>query len=359
MKNPIIAFLLAFFPGAGLMYIGKLVRGFFYTIGVFGLLLAAAAMINFTGGPIFLMLGIMAFILYLINIIDTAITASRIYQTKTEDAALGGQSLESERFFTIILSFIPGVGHFQLGLMNRGLTLLAGFFGFGSIVLFVTFLSHRSEFLVFLAFLPIIWIFGFFDSMQQLNKKQRGEMLIDRSLLEEFEERKDGGKRSRAIAVFLSIFPGAGHLYLGLQKRGIQLMALFLLSIYILDILRLGLFLFLVPLIWFFSFFDGLQTASKSGNEELKDEPVISFLFNHQRWVGIILALLGIYYLLTSVMFPAASPYIYNEIGIDIEYWFDSYFQPAAVCVLLIGGGLKLISGSRKNGREDKLAKKA
>jgi hypothetical protein len=33
----------------------------------------------------------------------------------------------------------------------------------------------------------------------------------------------------------ISVFPGAGHMYIGLQKRGLQLMLLFLGFIYILD----------------------------------------------------------------------------------------------------------------------------
>lgn len=64
--------------------------------------------------------------------------------------------------------------------------------------------------------------------MQQLNKKQLGEELVDRSILEDLEMKREVGKKSKSIATFLSIFPGAGHLYLGLQKRGIQLMAAFL-----------------------------------------------------------------------------------------------------------------------------------
>ncbi len=35
---------------------------------------------------------------------------------------------QKERFSTILLSFIPGIGHFYLGLTYRGLTILAAFF---------------------------------------------------------------------------------------------------------------------------------------------------------------------------------------------------------------------------------------
>src|SRR5690606_27141104 len=122
---------------------------------------------------------------------------------------------------------------------------------------FVALLTHRSEFLVFGLILPVIWLFGFFDAMKQLDKKQKGEKLVDRSILEDIELSREEGKKSRSIAKILSLFPGAGHLYLGYQRRGIQLMAIFLFSIYVLDFLRLGLFLFLIPIIWFYSFFDG------------------------------------------------------------------------------------------------------
>ena len=221
-------------------------------------------------------------------------------------------------------------------------------------VIFVTALSGRGEFMVFLLGLPIIWVYGFFDAVQQVNKKQRGEELIDRTIFEDFETRREDGKKSKSIATFLSIFPGAGHLYLGLQKRGIQLMAAFLFSIYILDILRLGIFLFLIPIIWFYSFFDAMQKVSKYGEEEIEDVPIISYLVNHQKWVGIGLVVMGLYYLLMNVLIPVFSPMISNIIQIDLMYWVQRYFQTGLVCVLLIGGGIKLLAGSKQKREAEK-----
>lgn len=355
MKNPIIAFLLAFFPGGGLLYLGKVLRGLFYTFAVFGLLFFTV-FLGYVGPFDELLVGLafIALLLYIINFIDTAITASKFIPRNKEEGQSNdytnenNENMESERFFTIILSVIPGLGHFQLGLMNRGLTLVASFLGLGTMVVFITALSHRSEFLVFLALLPVLWVYSFFDAMQLLNKKQKGEVLKDRSLLEDFEMRREDGKKSKSIATLLSIFPGAGHLYLGLQRRGIQLMAAFLFSIYILDVLRLGIFLFLVPIIWFYSFFDGLQKASKFGDEPLEDTPVISYLINNQKWVGIGLVVLGFYYLFTNILVPVLSPLLQQYIAIDLRYWFGHYFQTTIVCILLIGGGIKLLSGSKR-----------
>lgn len=359
-KNPIIAFILAFFPGGGMFYLRKPLRGLFYTFAVFGL-----PIIGFLTGSIYwsfgyavgIMFVLAGLVVYVINLVDTAITASKLYSqngVENGEKVTKSQNEESERFFTIILSFIPGLGHFQLGLMNRGVTLLTGFLGLGVMIFFVTVLTSRAEFLVFLAILPVIWVYSFFDVMQQLNRKQKGEQLEDRNILEDFEVRREEGKKSKAIATFLSIFPGAGHLYLGLQRRGIQLMAAFLFSIYILDVLRLGIFLFLIPIIWFYSFFDGMQKASKYKEDEpLEDTPIIAYLMNHQKWIGIGLLLLGLYYMFSSIIIPAFAPMLREMINIDIHYWFDRYFQTAIVCILLIGGGLKLLLGSKSKHKSE------
>lgn len=354
MKNPAIAFLLSFFPGLGHIYSGRVIRGMFYLIATLAPVVLGIGLVFMSGDDVFLVLALIGVFFYLVSFIDLGIQNAKQKSAaapQAEGNQLQGnqpQNLESERFFTIVLSFIPGVGHFQLGLMNRGVTLLASFLGLGVMVFFVAILTHRSEFLVFLAILPVIWVYSFFDSIQQLNRKQRGEELIDRTVLEDFETRREDGKKSKAIATFLSIFPGAGHLYLGYQRRGIQLMAAFLFSIYILDILRLGIFLFFIPIIWFYSFFDGLQRASKYGDEPIEDTPIISYFINHQKWVGIGLVVLGLYYMTTNIILPAFSPMLSELISIDIRYWFDRYFQIGIVCLLFIGGGIKLLVGSKE-----------
>jgi hypothetical protein len=347
MKNSNVAFMLNVFPGLGFIYLGKTLRGLFYMFSIIAPVILSILLTLASTDVAFLAVSFIGFFLYIISFIDMLIQNSK-RKIAIEVNEPGDKPQESERFYTILLSLIPGLGHFQLGLMNRGLTLLATFLGMGIMIIFVTALTGREEFLVFLAAIPIIWVYGFFDAVQQFNKKQRGESLEDQTIFEDFETRREDGKKSKAIATFLSIFPGAGHLYLGLQRRGVQLMAAFLFSIYILDFLRLGIFLFFIPIIWFYSFFDGLQKASRYGNEEMEDVPLISYFINHQKWVGIGLLLLGLYYLLANIFIPALSPILINIINVDLVYWFDRYFQTAVVCVLLIGGGLKLLLGSKR-----------
>jgi hypothetical protein len=347
MRSPTVALTLSLFPGLGFIYSGKVVRGLFYFTATILPFILSFLLTVVSQEEVFLLISTIGVFFYIVSFIDMVMLNSK-HKVKTEEHETVERTAESERFYTILLSFIPGLGHFQLGMMNRGLTLLASFLGLGIMIIFVTALTGREEFLVFLAAIPVIWVYGFFDAVQQFNKKSRGEQLADRSIFEDFETRREDGKKSKSIATFLSIFPGAGHLYLGLQRRGIQLMAAFLFSIYILDILRLGIFLFLIPIIWFYSFFDGMQKASRYGKEDLEDIPVISNFINHQKWVGIGLLLLGLYYLIGNIFIPALSPILMDMINIDLYYWFSRYFQTTIVCVLLIGGGIKLLMGSKK-----------
>ncbi|MNP43619.1 hypothetical protein D3C76_1374480 [compost metagenome] len=168
---------------------------------------------------------------------------------------------------------------------------------------------------------------------------------MDRTLFEEFEEGRVEGKRSKVLVTLLSAFPGAGHMYLGLQKRGLQFMVLFLGSIYILDILRLSLFMFLILVIWFYSFFDGLQQVARYGKEPLVDAPLVQGIENYRGLLGGILLLLGLYYLSTQFIIPVLDTR-FPEYRID--YRFRTYIQTFIVSLLFIGGGLKLALGNKR-----------
>ncbi|MDP9697192.1 multi-tm2 domain protein [Paenibacillus polysaccharolyticus] len=252
---------------------------------------------------------------------------------------------EGERFFTILLSFVPGLGHLHLGLLHRGLSFLIAFFGSFAMMVFVSAITNESIFLMFLLILPVIWVYCMFDAVQHVHRKQAGEVLQDRTLFEELETGRIMGKRSKVLATLLSAFPGAGHMYLGLQKRGLQLMFLFLGSIYILDLLRLSVFLFMIPLIWFYSFFDGLQCSSRYGREPLNDQPVFKDWVRHQRFIGMGIAALGLYYLTIRLIIPQLNEMFPN---VFLTYEIRSYLNTVIVSFLLIFGGLKLLFGKQR-----------
>ncbi|WP_459501377.1 hypothetical protein [Bacillus sp. C1] len=347
-KNPFLALVLGLIPGLGHLYLKKIGRFIIYAGGSLLLFIAAVGFTVLLGnhGIVFLLLFLLA-VVWAINLIDLIISIMN-QSRKQEKEHTPEADRESERFYIILLSIIPGLGHFQLGLMQRGLTFLVAFTGLGSMIIFVTLLTSQESFLIFLATLPVLWIYNFFDAVQQLQKKERGELLIDRTIFEEFEEHREQGKKSKTFASILAMFPGAGHMYLGLQRRGLQLMAAFLLSIYLLDLLRLSAFLFLVPIIWFYSFFDTLQQTAKYGKEDLQDTPIIDYFINHQKWLGIGLVALGSYYLLDQTLLPILDDYFAAIFHVHLSELYYRYFQTSIVALLLIGGGFKLLLGNKE-----------
>lgn len=265
---------------------------------------------------------------------------------RNEAASNRGRDDAGERFYAILLSFIPGLGHLQLGLMKRGSTLMIGFFGLIAMILFVSTLANEDSFLVILFVLPIIWLYGMFDAIRHVQLKEAGVALVDRSIVDDWDEHRQGGNRSEWLAVMLSLVPGAGHMYLGLQKRGLQLMAGFLIALYLLNALQLTLLLFIVPLIWCYSFFDGLQLQSryKAGGGMLEDVPLVDWAIPQQRWIGIGLLMAGLYYIADRILIDYLQRVLQEyELSYELRY----YFKTGITALLLLGAGMKLLLGSR------------
>ncbi|MNI73166.1 hypothetical protein D3C73_1291490 [compost metagenome] len=117
-------------------------------------------------------------------------------------------------------------------------------------------------------------------------------------------------------------------------------MAVFLLSFYILDVLRLSLFLFLLPLLWFFSFFDALQSISAQEKGPIEDKPLVSSWVQHQGKIGVLLIVLGSYYVFNQFIVRILQRWFDS---IPITYWVSVYSQTLLVSLLLIGGGIWLV----------------
>jgi len=254
---------------------------------------------------------------------------------------------DSQRFLTILLSFIPGLGHLYMGLIQRGVSFLAAFFGLTTVLVFITGFTGEESFLLFLGVLPIIWVYGMFDAVQLAERKRRGEKLRDYSLIAKWDIGNESGRKSRTMGLLLAVVPGASHMYLGLMKRGAQFMILFFGSIYVLDVLGLSLFLFLAPLIWFYAFFDALQQVGRYGQEALQDRALLDNKFADRKWLGVLLVLLGSYYIFDSILIPFFFQYLPSYIKAYL-YEAEPYIRNTLVALLLIGGGFKLMRGSKR-----------
>jgi len=363
-KSPLAAFFLSFLPGVGHAYAGRPIRAVLYGgafFGSIGMCILFGLMGGYMEDTVYIFLLFVAAIAGIINMIDMIIflllgkglpsssANQHPFEHPADHFSPGFVPLEQERqrekSRTIIFSLIPGLGHMNMGLMQRGITFLISFIGWFAIIVFLGTITHRAELLVFLLALPVIWIYSMFDAISQLHAKQRGEQLVDRAIFEDMESYIASGRKSKVLAIALSIFPGAGHLYLGLQKRGLQLMGGFLLAIYIMDNLRLSLFFFLLPLFWCFAFFDALQQTSRYERQELTDEPVLTQLVPYQRWFGLGLLGFGVYYLLDRVAVEVTSHFsreLYSQ------YMQIKYMIPTAVIAfIMIIVGMRLAFGSK------------
>lgn len=364
-RSKFLAFVLNVVPGVGLFYWTNKARSFIYLliliIGVVGGM--GLAIVSSNGNPFLILTLFGAGLVWLVSTIHLLISFgqrpqySEYYASNGVPVAPGSQlgpegypvmqnkvGEDSERFYTIILSFIPGLGHMHMGLMQRGLSFLISFFGIITMLLFLTGITRQIVFLLFLCVLPIIWLYSMFDAVRYIHRKQAGEVLVDRTVFDEWDSGREEGKRSKVLATLLSAFPGAGQMYLGMQKRGLQMMLLFLGSFYIIDVLRLSLFLFLIPVIWFYCFFDGLQLTSRYGLGSIEDRPLLGKMGNYQHWIGISLLLLGLYYIAMNLVIPVIErqfPDLY------IQQYINDYLRPGIVSFILVFGGIKLLFGSK------------
>ncbi|WP_338553958.1 hypothetical protein [Paenibacillus sp. KS-LC4] len=377
-KKSIVALLLSMFPGFGHAYLGRPIRFIIYAAGGFGPLaiLLLIAIVNYIEDDTAFILCFISFLFWGVNMLDMIVTLigrnnvnhrqngyavtgagagagvppspDQIYNGMPPGAMHAQEDLltyseQKERTNTLLLSIIPGLGHMALGLMQRGIAFLIASIGLFAVVIFISLVTGTEEFLIFLLGVPVIWIYSMFDASQQLHRKKRGEPLEDRPFFEEMEEYMNKGRKNKALAATLSLFPGAGHLYLGLQTRGLQIMAGFLASVYLMDALRLSMFLFLLPLFWFFAFFDVMRQLSTEPQEGLKDQAIITQFAPYQRWIGIGLLLIGLYFMGDRVLADYAAHYF--------PRWYTQYqnikynLPTALVAFVMIAAGLRMAFG--------------
>jgi len=362
-KSPLVAFLLSLLPGFGHLYIGRVFRFIVYAGGFFGPLALLFLMMvggGYLDGEFVAFALVVSGLVGLVNMLDMLITIAGgkhrafhpVSATMERDEYGNLRHVydpleakeQSEKSKLMMLSMIPGLGHMYMGLLTRGITLMILFVGVFGVTLFLGMILDTISILILWLALPIIWIYGMFDALALLGARQKGEQINDQSLFSNMEDYMADGRKNRVTAIGLSIFPGAGHLYLGLQQRGLQLMGIFLISIFIMDQLRLTIFLFLLPLLWCYAFFDIMSQLRRWEKDELKDEPFVAMFIPYQRWIGIGLLVVGIYYLFDKIASRLIELKFPNWVR---EYYELKYMLPTVVIsFVMIVLGMKLLFGT-------------
>lgn len=118
-------------------------------------------------------------------------------------------------------------------------------------------------------------------------------------------------KKSRFWTFIFSMIPGAGEMYMGFFKHGISVMALFWLIVAIATFINLGALIFLLPIIWFYSFFYV---------HNLKNLPDEEF-----------------YAIEDDYIFPLKNT-SYSNVGADVL--LKKYKKPLAIVLIVIGASI-------------------
>ncbi len=171
-------------------------------------------------------------------------------------------------------------------------------------------------------------------------------------------------RKSSFLTFCFAFLPGAGEMYLGMMRKGVLIMCIFCGCFSLTSLLRMEFFLFLLPVIWFYSFFDSLNSRRLTP-EQLQeiDRHVLDFsnypnlrkkwsgMGKHTSlWAGVGLILLGAYLLLDQLVRPALEWFF--EYVLSVDPWYINYYfsriPSFLVAVAIIGLGLHLIRGDKK-----------
>lgn len=175
-------------------------------------------------------------------------------------------------------------------------------------------------------------------------------------------------KKNSFFTFIFSLIPGAGEMYMGFMKRGASIMTIFLFLIFFAAWLELGPLLFIMPVIWFYSFFSVHNLRSMPDDEfyALEDE----FLFNVDidkdrisvltRKYNLVLALI-----LIVIGFTILWNNLYRMIPFTISYQtrnyiynIGRYFPQLVIGFAIIVFGIYLIRGKKKELDYDSLEDK-
>ena len=135
-------------------------------------------------------------------------------------------------------------------------------------------------------------------------------------------------EKSKFFIFLFAMVPGMSHMYLGMMKKGVFLMSLFLMPIALIFLTRGGLEIVscILPVVWCYSFFDSFRYKNYSKEEryhldtefykELKifcREEAKPIFFKRKKIVGICCIFLAVY------------TFIYNILGYFTD-WFGRIF---------------------------------
>jgi TM2 domain-containing membrane protein YozV len=262
------------------------------------------------------------------------------------------------KFVVFLLSLIPGLGHFYLGFAYRGMFFLGAAGANILLTVMLVLLTDQDDLFILLLGLPVIWFIAVVDGIMLADRHNRegygaGEHKAGNGMTESIEpsgyDRDEIRKQNKKILTcLLSVVPGAGHMYLGYQRQGLELMTMFFFMFFFIDWLRISFFMFIIPVIWFYSMFDALGKAAGEGVRPDREQvSIIEMIMaggmniSGSKALGYSLVGIGLLLIFDRIISPL------------ISYQIRSYLQTGIVSFLFIYGGIRILTGGRREKEQE------
>jgi hypothetical protein len=123
-------------------------------------------------------------------------------------------------------------------------------------------------------------------------------------------------------------------MYLGYMEKGLLIMGAFFFSVFFMGWLGISLLLFLLPLIWFYSFFDAMHIVDGAKEEVVEQEFKLPKI-KHE-WVGFGLIGMGVVIILERILYPL------------IDWQIRRYIQTSIVSLIFIVLGIYILNKNKK-----------
>ena len=164
-------------------------------------------------------------------------------------------------------------------------------------------------------------------------------------------------ERSKFWAFIFSFMPGAGEMYLGLKRKGTEIMLIFLGIFFLSSIFNFGAFSIFMALVWFYSFFDTMDLSRMKHEDRLLLEDKFIFgaesvdfseiadkVLKNRNIAGWICIVLGAYIIYDNVFRRIINDLIWQyEMNLGVLPSLISAVPTIVLAVVLIYFGLKLI----------------
>lgn len=262
---------------------------------------------------------------------------------------------KKSKFLVFILSPLPGLSHLYLGWARRALVFFGVFVGLCAGAITMGNIGYQTSNMIgplIVFVILLLWFIALAEALSLAGQNiEPGADGDETRILDTEEKGLLFISDRKLIALAFSAIPGAGHMYLGLIKQGAQLMAGFFLILLVSNWLHLNILAFVIPVIWFYSVFDIYHLLEDEEEVQLESSTLFDWFSTHPSWLGWGLIALGLLVIIQRIAGPTLT-YLLSES-------IRNYIETAFIALILIGGGIKLLLGSKveeNKGREARVA---